>query len=145
MVTKRSTKSIRTTTRTPAAAETARKLWLASLGAVSLAEKQGRKIVETLVEEGEQFRARSEKTRSTLVRDVRRAAIDARKQVQGYVVPLKARAIKAAKRIESGFNTRFGAALSRFGVPTKIESSERTARVATRGTKVKRTARKRAA
>src|ERR1041385_2224512 len=89
-------------TRTAAATnEATRKVWLASLGAVSLAQKQSNKIIETLGEEGEQFRTRTGKTTATLVKDVRKAANDAQKQIKAYVTPIRQRAVKAVRQVES--------------------------------------------
>jgi poly(hydroxyalkanoate) granule-associated protein len=138
-------KNTRRVTRTATANEATRKLWLAGLGAVSLAEKQGKKIIETLVEEGEQFKARTGKTTATLVKDVRRAANDAQKQVKGYVTPIKQRAQKAVKRIESNIGDTIGEVLGRFGVPSKSDVAELTDRVAELNKQVKSGTRKRAA
>ena len=104
--------------------DAARTVWLAGLGAVSIAQKQGGKLVETLVGEGEQFRARSEKFVSTLSRDARRQAKGLRTriehvrgQIDGYIAPVKQRATKAARRIETQVGTRLDSLLARLGAP----------------------------
>ena len=133
------------TTRTATANEASRKVWLASLGAVSLAQKQGNRIIETLVEEGEQFRARTNKTTATLVKDVRKAANDAQKQIKAYVTPIRQRAVKAVRQVESNIGETIGDVLGRFGVPSKHDVEELIGRVAELNKQVKTTSRRRAA
>jgi poly(hydroxyalkanoate) granule-associated protein len=126
------------------AADAARTLWLASLGAVSLAQKQGGKLVETLVAEGEDFRLRTEKLTNALVRDLRRAANDAQSQVEGVIEPLRAKAAKAVRDVEAGVNERFGDVLARFGIARKPKAA-RTVKRVVRRTKAKVAGRRRAA
>jgi len=125
--------------------ETARKLWLAGLGAVSLAQKQSAKLVETLVDEGEDFKARSEKYVARVGRDVRRAAGDAQKQVKGFVTPIRKRAEETVRRFEGAVTDRLGELLGRFGVPSKTEVEELSVRVGSLNRKIKTSPRKRAA
>ena len=132
-------------TRAATANETTRKVWLASLGAVSLAQKQSNKIIETLVEEGEQFKARTEKTTSTIVKDVRKAANDAQKQIKAYVTPIKQRAVKAVRKVESNIGETIGDVLGRFGVPSKNDVAELIDRVSELNKQVKTNTRRRAA
>ena len=123
-----------------------RKLWLAGLGAVSLAQKQGTKIVDTLVEEGEQFRARGNKYVNTMGRDVRRAADDMQKRVQGFVTPIRKRATATVRQFEGVVSERLGELLGRFGVPSKSEVQELSQRVGSLNSRARKTApRKRAA
>ena len=143
MVTK-TTKSKRTT-RTRDANEAARKFWLAGLGAVSLAQKQSEKIVETLVAEGEDFKARTEKLANVIKKDARRTASDVQKQVKGYVTPIKNRVKSTLKDLESGVGDRIGAVLGRFGVPSKNDIEELLDRVSELNKQVKTTGRKKAA
>lgn len=115
-----------------------RTLWLAGLGAVSLAHKRSGELVTTLATEGEQFRARSRKLAKTLVKDVRRAAADARKQVEGYVTPIRRNALRNVRELESSFNQRLSTVLDRISVPSKDELQALIGRV----TGLRRTARK---
>lgn len=127
------------------AAEAARTLWLASLGAVSLARKQGSKLIETLVAEGEDFRTRTGKLTNNLVRDLRRAANDAQTQVKGAIAPLRENALRTVRVVEAGLNERFGDVLGRLGVVRKAKAPRpRAAKRATRRV-VKSGARRRAA
>jgi poly(hydroxyalkanoate) granule-associated protein len=98
-----------------------RTLWLASLGAVSLARKHSGDIVATLVTEGEQFRARSGKAARTLAKDLRRAANDARKQVKAYVDPIRRNALRSVRELESGLGERLSDVLGRVKLPSKAE------------------------
>ena len=115
--------------------DTARTVWLAGLGAVSIAQKQGNKLVETLVGEGEQFRARSEKFVSTLQRDARRQAKNVRGQIEqvrgqivGYIGPVQQRAAKAARRLETQVGTGLDTLLARLGAPANGKARSLLAR-----------------
>lgn len=151
-VTKRATKSVAATP----ANETARKLVLAGLGAVSLAQKQGEKIMDTLVAEGTQFQARTTKFRTTLVKDAKKTATDVEKkfkkattdvskQVRALVTPYRTKAINVVRDVETGLTERIGAVLGRFGVPSKSDLDELLGRVSDLNTQVKASARRRAA
>jgi poly(hydroxyalkanoate) granule-associated protein len=114
-------------------ADAARTLWLAGLGAVSLAQKQGGKLIETLVAEGEDFKVRTERFANTLVRDLRRAANDAQAQVEGVIEPLRAKAVQAVRDVEAGVNERFGDVLGRLGLVRKPKAVRTVKRVVRRG------------
>jgi poly(hydroxyalkanoate) granule-associated protein len=114
------------------ATDAARTLWLAGLGAVSLAQKQGGKLIETLVAEGEDFKLRTERFATTLVRDLRRAANDTQAQVEGVIEPLRAQAVKAVREVEAGITGRFGEVLGRFGIVRKPKAARTVKRVARR-------------
>lgn len=100
-------------TRTPVAGITPRNVFLAGLGAVSLAQKQGEKTLGMLVEEGEAFKGRTEKFATTLVKDVRRTAAGVERQVKAMVTPLRQRAVRTARQVES--------AIGRMQLPTPAE------------------------
>ena len=125
--------------------EATRKIWLAGLGAVSLAQKQGTKLVDTLVAEGEQFRHRGEKYFNGIDRDLRRTATDVQKQVRGFVTPLRKRAEDTVRKVEGAVSERLGDLLGRFGVPSKNEVSELNVRVGRLNRRAKTSKRKRAA
>ncbi len=155
-MTKRVTKRPTKTVAANPANETARKLVLAGLGAVSLAQKQGETIMETLVAEGSQFQARSNKFTTTLVKDAKKAAndvekklkkasTDVQKQVRALVTPYRTKAINAVRDVETGITERIGAVLGRFGVPSKSDLDELLGRVTELNQQVKSSARRRAA
>lgn len=128
------TKMNRTTRARRAAegADAARTLWLAGLGALSLAQKQGGKLIETLVAEGEDFKLRTARFANTLVRDLRRAANDTQAQVEGVIEPLRAQAVKAVREVEAGISGRFGDVLGRFGIVRSPKAARTVRRVARR-------------
>jgi poly(hydroxyalkanoate) granule-associated protein len=130
------------------AGDAARTLWLASLGAVSLAQKQGGKLIETLVAEGEDFRSRTGKLAVAVKRDIVRAANDAQSQIEGAIGPIKARAISTVRTVEAGVNDRFSDVLGRFGVARKVTrkpKATRSVKRVVRRTKAKAAGRRRAA
>ena len=124
--------------------EGARRAWLAGLGAVSIAQKRGERLVTTLVAEGSDFQLRSRKLATALVKDARRTATSVRKQIDGYVLPLRQRAKRAAKQIESGVSTRVGSVLARLGVPSKHDVQDLLSRIGDLSRQVKRAPAKRA-
>jgi poly(hydroxyalkanoate) granule-associated protein len=103
------------------AAEAARTLWLASLGAVSLAQKQGGKLIEALVAEGEDFRLRTNKLATSVVKDLRQAADDAQAQVKDAIEPIRAQAMLTVRQVEAGMTDRIGDVLEKLGVTTKAK------------------------
>jgi polyhydroxyalkanoate synthesis regulator phasin len=147
---------IKRAVRAPETNVVARKVWLAGLGAVSLTRKQAIKLADTLVSEGEEFKARSEEIAENFVKDARRAALNLRKRVEGVVTPIRARAEMAVKQVEAGLGQGLDQAqvlLSRvtdrlrktgfnvpgFAKPTR-KTMRKTMRKATRAIKRKRAA-----
>jgi poly(hydroxyalkanoate) granule-associated protein len=89
----------------PAVRETAYQIWLAGLGALSIAEDESGKIFKTLVKRGKTFEA-STKDRLTSVRD----ALDLRKVAAGTMG-------RITDNLDEGMNT----VLDRLGLPSKKE------------------------
>ncbi len=94
------------------ASENARTAWLAGLGALSVARKQGQAVYAAFVAEGERAQAYGEKRARELGKDLDRV-------VSARLVPLRkqfaALRTKAEARIESGT----GRVLAWLGVPSK--------------------------
>ena len=86
--------------------ESAHRIWLAGLGALSAAGEEGEKLFRTLVDRGENL----EKRVSAPAKKVRRKVADTR-----------SRAGRAFEGIESAFDDRVTAILGRLGVPTRAE------------------------
>ncbi len=126
---------------TPVAA-TSHRFVLASLGAVSLVQKQGQKAIDSLVAEGESFQARTRKAVKTANNDARKAANGVRKQVVSLVTPIKQRALKNVKQIEATITDGVGAVLGRFGVPSKGDVQELLTRVSELNKEIKSSVRK---
>ncbi len=118
------------------------KLLLAGLGAVSLAQKQSQKAIDTLVAEGENFQQRARKAVKTVNSDARKAVTGVQKQINGLVNPLRQRAVRNVRRIEAAVTDRVGSVLGRFGVPSKGDVQELLARVNELSKEVKSSSRK---
>lgn len=122
--------------------EVTRKFVLASLGAVSLVQKQGLKAIDTLVAEGESFQARTRKAVKTANNDARKAVNGVRKQVVGLVNPIRQRALKNVQQIEASISDGVGSVLGRFGVPSKGDVQELLTRVSELNKEIKASTRK---
>ena len=106
--------------------EAGRDVWLASLGAVALIEKEGRSTFEMLVEKGRTFETRE---RTMIDRMVQQAT--------GQVRAL-------GKRVESGLQDTSKMVLQRFGVPSHAEINSLITRVEQLTAKVEAISRKEA-
>lgn len=95
-------------------ADKAEKLWLASLGAVSIAQKMGAELAENMISEGKTFQVRSEKL-------VRKVSADLRKGFDIRLKPIKARVLATRKTAEAKFEKGLGRALSYAGIPSKAD------------------------
>lgn len=111
-------KQIKTTkpvkTATQASGEQARKVWLASLGAFSIAQKRGGILFEGLVNEGRSFQARSEKLARQVGNDVGFVVRTRLKPVQQRIENAR---VEANARVERSV----GRVLSYAGVPSKAD------------------------
>lgn len=123
----------------------ARNVWLASLGAVSLARQQGEKLVTTLVEEGKAIKARGDRLRAGVVRDANRRADRIARTVRGVVDTLLEQATQVACDLRNGLGERLTEVLGRIGVPNRQDLADLTERVAGLGSRVKARGAKRAA
>ena len=95
---------------------TVQKVWQAGLGAVTLAQDEGAKVLSTLVSVGEQMEKeikRAGLTPSAAVKNAREGAGDAWKKAQTL------------------FDSQVTGALHRLGVPTKDEIAKLTRRIET--------------
>ncbi len=110
----------------------AHNVWLASLGAVSLAEEEGRDLLENLIARGRTFEGRGRKEVDKAVREMDKA---------------RGRVTKGVEDLAELVDRRVAAVLHRMGIPTRDEIQtltrrveELTHRVLTRGEKVAATA-----
>ena len=94
--------------------DSAGKVWLAGLGALTVATDEGGKLFRSLVERGQEYEG-SEKP----------AVETVKKTVEG----VKEKAGDVWARLEDGFNDKVGIALQKLGVPTRDEIHELTSRV----------------
>ena len=107
-------------------------LWLAGVGAVSLARKQGASLLADMVGEGRRLQTQT----ARLVRETR---TDMRAQVVGLLKPVKARFARQAKKTGAAVQARVAAALSSLGIPSKSDIDELAKRVATLSRQLKTT------
>lgn len=98
--------------------ESAHKIWLAGLGALTVAEEEGTKVFKTLVERGEEFegrgRERVEKVKST---------------VEDAAKTTRERLGDAWSSLETSFDEKVATAIHKIGVPTREEIHTLTKRV----------------
>lgn len=88
--------------------ESATKIWLAGLGALTVAGEEGNKLFKTLVERGEKFESGG------------KIPTDGLKNTASSV---KGRATDIYNKVEDMINDQVGSALQRLGVPTREEIS----------------------
>lgn len=116
------TKRIKTRAAAPAPADKTQAIWLAGLGAVSIAQKRGGDIFKTLVGEGKQFQVRSQKIAQEI-------GVDAKAQIDAALKAGKVRAqqelAKAGAAVQHGVAT----VLAKVGIPSKRDIEELTTRV----------------
>ncbi|MBS0555924.1 MAG: phasin family protein [Proteobacteria bacterium] len=96
------------------AANTAHDVWLAGLGAVSIAQKRGTRLLAGLAAEGRDFQSRAQQ----LVREVR---ADAQSQLKGALAPLRMHARDNARKAGVLIQRIVAQALDKLGVPTKSD------------------------
>lgn len=92
------------------ATEAARKVWLAGLGALSIAEEEGSKFFKTLVDKGKKTTDWADLPDRTMTE-------------------AKSRFKVTAKKVEEGFDEKMQMVLHRIGVPTRDEIETLTKRV----------------
>lgn len=98
--------------------ESAHKIWLAGLGAVSAAAEEGNRFFHTLVERGEDLESKGRKSIEKARDEVESSAKKAREKVEGSVDELWEK-----------MDERLTEAMHRFGVPTREEIHSLTRRV----------------
>src|SRR5512135_3715189 len=104
-----------------------REVWLASLGAVSLLEKEGRTMFERLVEKGKTFETREKSV------------------IEGMINEATGQVRALGKQVEDRLQDTSKAVLQRFGVPSHAEINALIARVEQLTAKVESISRKEAA
>ena len=120
MATKR-TKTTPAAAQTPA--ESAQAIWLAGLGAVSIAQKRGGELFQSLIGEGKEFQVRAQKVAQEI-------GADAKAQVKGALEPVQARARHELQRAGSAVQHGVATVLAKLGIPSKADIEELTTRVA---------------
>lgn len=115
---------------TEVARDTARDVWLASIGAISITRKQGNRFFETLVNEGQGLNQRTMKLVEGTVSDVRT-------QVKGVIGKVQQTAAANFSQVEGVVGNQVGRVLSRLGIPSKGDIQELSRRVSELNRQVK--------
>lgn len=97
-------------------------LWLAGIGALSLARKRNKALLGDLIAEG----ARLQTKAATIARETRR---DARAQMKGFLTPLKKHFEQQVEKAGKAFQAGVGGVLSRLGIPSKADIEDLAQRV----------------
>ncbi|HYQ91741.1 MAG TPA: phasin family protein [Candidatus Competibacteraceae bacterium] len=90
------------------AIEYARQVWLAGLGALAKAEKEGNKLLDTLVQRGEELEAQA-----------MQKAEDAVEDLKDRLGGVRESAVSNLNKLEKAFQKRVKRALHRLGVPNR--------------------------
>jgi poly(hydroxyalkanoate) granule-associated protein len=98
--------------------EVGHQVWLAGLGALARAQREGPKLFETLVEEGGSFQ---EHQRANAQRLVKSAWDGLRETVDTRTAEVRSKAGEAMDNLEGIFQSRVQKALQQLGMPTSKE------------------------
>lgn len=98
----------------PGVRRSARQVWLAGVGALSMAEEEGGKLFEQLVKRGSTYESKNKERLTAIVGNVR----DVRTDMSGVF-----------GRVTAPVNNAVAKALNRLGVPTRKEIAQLTRRV----------------
>ena len=98
--------------------ESAHQIWLAGLGALSVAEEEGTKLFKRLVKEGKNFEKKSKKRIESVQGKVEETVDDVRDKAE-----------TTWDRLGSSFDENVATTLKRLGVPSRHEIQRLTKRV----------------
>ena len=116
----KTSKKVQVAVATPA--DKAQKVWLAGLGAFSIAQKQGNALFESMVSEGKSFQLRSKKMADKVATEV--VSI-----VEGRMQPIRIRLNAMREDAEAKFEQGVGRVMSYAGIPSKADVDALIARV----------------
>jgi poly(hydroxyalkanoate) granule-associated protein len=118
--------AIKKTKKSPAVqtpADKAHAFWLATLGAMSVAQKRGGAFVSGLIAEGHDFQVRAQKF-------AQQVGTATTAKVQDAVAPFRAGFKRNAKKAGAVVQGGLAGALAKLGIPSKRDIDELTQRVA---------------
>ncbi|MGH8354607.1 MAG: phasin family protein [Pseudomonas sp.] len=104
-----------------------RQIWLAGLGAYSKISKDGNKLFDTLVKDGEKAEKQAKSEVDKQVDAVKSSAQSAKSKVE----EVKGIALGKWSELEEAFDKRLNSAISRLGVPSRNEVKELNSKVDT--------------
>jgi poly(hydroxyalkanoate) granule-associated protein len=108
----------------------ARNVWLAGLGAFSVAQNEGKKVFGTMVNEGQKIEAATRKVVDNSTKDVRKA-------VEGRLTLVRDTASEQINKLEKVFENRVSSVLGRLGIPSRDDVQTLSKRVAELSKEVK--------
>lgn len=98
------------------------KIWLAGLGAFSIAQKQGSEILDGMIREGRSFQLRTDKF-------ARKVSGEIKTVVKNRVAPVKRRLATVRSAAETKLELGIGRVMSYAGIPSKADVDALIARV----------------
>jgi poly(hydroxyalkanoate) granule-associated protein len=104
-------------------ADQAHTLWLASLGAVSIAQKRGGELISGLITEGQQFQTRAQKL-------AQQVTAQAAEQAKDAFIPFQTGFKRNIKKLGAAVQNGVAGALAVLGIPSKTDIEVLTQRVA---------------
>ena len=105
-----------------ASIDKAQKVWLAGLGAFSIAQKQGSEILDGMISEGRSFQLRADKV-------ARKLSAEIKTVVGSRVAPVKLRLKAMRSEAEAKVEHGVGRLMSYAGIPSKADVDALIARV----------------
>jgi poly(hydroxyalkanoate) granule-associated protein len=100
-----------------------RALWLAGLGAVSIAQKRGGELISGLIAEGHDFQTRAQKLAEQVTAQASAQAKDA-------LAPFRTGFQRNVKKLGEAVQNGVAGVLAKLGIPSKSDIEELTQRVA---------------
>ena len=104
-------------------ADQARALWLAGLGAVSIAQKRGGELIAELIAEGHELQSRAQKL-------ALQATSHAAEQAKDALAPFEVEFKRNIKKVGAAMQDGVARALAVLGIPSKSDIETLTQRVA---------------
>jgi poly(hydroxyalkanoate) granule-associated protein len=101
----------------------ARALWLAGLGAVSIAQKRGGALMSGLIAEGDDFQSRTQKL-------AEQVTAQTTAQVKDAIAPFRAGFKRNVQKFGAAVQHGIAGVLAKLGIPSKSDIEELTQRVA---------------
>lgn len=97
-------------------------LWLAGIGALSIARKRGKALLGDMIAEGQRLQTKA----ATMVHEAR---ADTRAQFEGFLTPVKQRLEEQFEKGGKAVQAGIGGVLSKLGIPSKADIDELAQRV----------------
>ena len=97
-------------------------LWLAGIGALSIARKRSKAVLGDMIAEGQRLQTKA----TTAVHEAR---ADTRAQFEGFLTPVKQRLQEQVEKGGKAVQAGIGGVLSKLGIPSKADIDELAQRV----------------